>query len=179
MDDGVEDEQEGPAAPAEAPPVAPGTQPEAKPKEEATPAATAEPYAAEAAFVMEMLQLVDAANGFNNGSKFSMLWTVQHRCPRLATYALNCYRHAKRLIVRDPGGEPIIILSEEGVTQGDPLAMVLYGMMLLPLAEILREAYPEVLQPWYANDAAMQGPPDQVAACFKLLCEIGPLELIV
>ena len=57
--------------------------------------------------------------------------------------------------------------------------MVLYGIMLLPLAEILREAYPEVLQPWYADDAAMQGPPDQVAACFKLLCEIGPLELIV
>ena len=35
---------------------------------------------------------------------------------------------------------------------------------LLPLAEILREAYPDVLQPWYADDAAMQGPPDQVAA---------------
>ena len=46
--------------------------------------------------------------------------------------------------------------------------------MLLPLAEILREAYPEVLQPWYADDAGMQGPPDQVTACFKLLCEIGP-----
>ena len=53
--------------------------------------------------------------------------------------------------------------------------MVLYGIALLPLAEILREAYPEVLQPWYADDAAMQGPPDQVAACFKLLCKIGPM----
>ena len=69
-----------------------------------------------------------------------MLWTVRHRCPRLATYAFNVYRHAKRLIVRDPGNDPIIILSEEGVTQGDPLTMVLYGIMLLPLAEILREA---------------------------------------
>ena len=65
---------------------------------------------------MEMLLLVDAANGFNNLSKPAMLWTVRHRCPRLATYAFNCCRHQKRLICRDPGGEPIIILSEEGVT---------------------------------------------------------------
>ena len=102
-----------------------------------------------------------------------MLWTVRHRCPRLATYAFNCYRHAKRLICRDAGGKPIIILSKEGVTKGDPLAMVLYGIALLPLAEILREAYPEVLQPWYADDAAMQGPPVQVAACFKLFSGSG------
>ena len=53
--------------------------------------------------------------------------------------------------------------------------MKLYGIALLPLAEILREAYPDVLQPWYANDAVMQGPPDQVAACFKLLCKAGPM----
>ena len=87
---------------------------------------SAEPFYAEATFVMEILLLVDAANGFNNLSKIVMLWTVWHRCPRLATYAFNCYRHQKRLICRDPGGEPKIILSEEGVTQGDPLAMVFY-----------------------------------------------------
>ena len=33
----------------------------------------AEPFAAEAAFIMEMLLLVDATNGFNNLSKLSML----------------------------------------------------------------------------------------------------------
>ena len=32
-----------------------------------------------------------------------------------------------------------------------------------------------MLQPWSANDAAMQGPPVQVAAYFKLLCETGPM----
>ena len=30
------------------------------------------------------------------------------------------------------------------------------------------------MQPWYADDAAMQGRPHQVAACFKLLCDLGP-----
>ena len=87
MDDGEEGEEEGPATPAEAPPEAPGTQPEAEPEEEATapPAAPAEPFAAEATVIREMLLLVDAANGFNNLGKLSMLWTVRHRCPRLAT----------------------------------------------------------------------------------------------
>ena len=97
-----------------------------------------------------------------------MLWTVRHRCPRLATYSFNRYRHQIRLICRQPGGEPEIILSQEGVTQGDPLAMVLYGIALLPLAEALQKEFPDVLQPWYADDAAMQGPPARVAACIRL-----------
>ena len=117
-----------------------------------------------------MILLVDAANGFNNLSRYSMLWTVRHRCPRLATYLFNCYRHQIRLICRQPGGEPEIILSQEGVTQGDPLAMVLYGIALLPLVEALRKEFPDVLQPWYADDAAMQGSPARVVACFKILC---------
>ena len=64
------------------------------------------PAAVEAAAALEMLLLVDAANGFNNLSWYSMLWTVRHRCPRLATYSFNCYRHQIRLICRQPGGEP-------------------------------------------------------------------------
>ena len=94
MNDGKEGESEGPAAPAGAPPEAPGTQPKAEPEEEAMapPAAPAEPLAAKATAIMEMLLLVDAANGFNNLGKLSMLWTVRHRYPRLATYAFNCYR---------------------------------------------------------------------------------------
>ena len=67
------------------------------------------------------------------------------------------------------------ILSNEGVTQGDPLAMALYGIALLPLTELLRKEFPKVLQPWYADDAAMQGVPSRVVKCFKLLTEVGPM----
>ena len=75
---------------------------------------------------------------------------------------------------RQPGGKVTYLLSKEGVTQGDPLAMALYGIALLPLADILRKEFPQVLQPWYADDAAMQGPPEMVAACFERLMAIGP-----
>ena len=71
--------------------------------------------------------------------------------------------------------EALILLSREGVTQGDPLAMALYGLALLPLADLLRESHPTVLQPWYADDAAMQGLPREVVDCFKLLKKLGPL----
>ena len=122
----------------------------------------------------EVLLLVDAANGFNNLSRLSMLWTLKHRCPKLSRFAFNCYRHEICLVCRRTGQDVLILLSREGVTQGDPLAMALYGIALLPLAERLRTACADVLQPWFADDAAMQGSPSSVAECFKLLLAIGP-----
>ena len=37
--------------------------------------------------------LIDARNGFNELSRLAMLWTVPHRWPVGARFALNCYRH--------------------------------------------------------------------------------------
>ena len=54
------------------------------------------------------------------------------------------------------GGLPVKILSREGVTQGDPLSMVLYRITLDPLAEELRAADPGLLSPFYADDAAFE-----------------------
>ena len=72
--------------------------------------------------------LVDARNGFNELSRKAALWSVRHRWSMGARFTMNCYRHAAQLIIRckDNDGNPlgcIIILSAEGVTQGDPLAM--------------------------------------------------------
>ena len=122
----------------------------------------------------EGLLLVDAMNGFNMLSRLSMLWTVRHRCTKMSRFAFNCYRHEIRLICRRPGDTALIILSKEGVTQGDPLAMALYGIALLPLAERLRKDFPSVMQPWYADDAAMMGKANAVGGCFQLLMKIGP-----
>ena len=36
---------------------------------------------------------VDARNGFNKLSRLSMIWTVQHRWPAGARFALNCYKY--------------------------------------------------------------------------------------
>ena len=47
--------------------------------------------------------------------------------------------------------------SGEGVIQGDPLLMVIYGLDFLPLIISMRMVDPGVLQPWYIDDAAMRG----------------------
>ena len=45
-------------------------------------------------------------------------------------------------------------LSQEGTTQGDPLAMAMYAIGTLPLIHQLQG---DVLQSWYADDVAAGG----------------------
>ena len=47
--------------------------------------------------------------------------------------------------------------SKEGLTQGDPLAMIAYGIGVPPLIRDLRRDHPYVTQPWYADDAGGVG----------------------
>ena len=104
-----------------------------------------------------------------------MLWTVQHRWPAGARFAFNCYRHwAQILLHHRGGGAPVTILSREGVTQGDPLLVVLYGTTLVPLAEELIEADTGLLSPFYADDAVFEGSAQQSAQSLKFLVKRGP-----
>ena len=68
----------------------------------------------------------------------------------------------------------LILLSHKGMAQGNPLSMVIYDIALLPLAEMLREASKDVMQPWYADDAAMQGAVEEVAVTMVSLIKVGP-----
>ena len=120
------------------------------------------------------LTLIDAINGFNEISRLTMLWTVRHRWPSGVRFTLNCYRHEVQLVVRRPAAICHILTSREGVTQGDPLSMVLYGLGLLPLAEVIREADPGVIQPWYANNVSMWGTIRRNTKLLRALMEKGP-----
>ena len=82
--------------------------------------------------------LIDARNGINELSHLSLLWTVRKFWPAGARFAFNCYRHWAQLILRQPGAPPVTNISREGVTQGDPLFMVLYGITIVPLDKELR-----------------------------------------
>jgi hypothetical protein len=54
--------------------------------------------------------------------------------------------------------------------------MVLCGLALTPLSEQLRLAVPSVVQPWHADDAAMEGPVSGIARAMRLLQEQGPAQ---
>ena len=77
---------------------------------------------------------INACSRFNNLRRLYMLWMVQHRCLVGVRFAFNCYKHWAHLLLRLPSKEPVLILSQEGVVQNDPLPMVLYGITLVPLA---------------------------------------------
>ena len=103
-----------------------------------------------------------------------MLWTVRHRWPVVGRLAFNCYRHWAQLLLCQPGEPPVTILSREGVTQGDPISMVLYGITLVPLAEELRAADPGLLLPFYADDTYFDGLAQHSSQLLKLMMKMGP-----
>ena len=68
----------------------------------------------------EAIILVDASNAFNSLNREVALRNVKNVCPSLATILINTYRSKSELFIN---GETI--LSREGTTQGDPLAMAM------------------------------------------------------
>ena len=78
--------------------------------------------------------LIDATNAFNSINRAVLLHNIRYICPPMATYIRNSYQRHSRLFILG-GGE---IRSEEGATQGDPLAMAAYGVGITPLFQLIR-----------------------------------------
>ena len=70
-------------------------------------------------------------------------------CPSIAPILINTYRDPTSLFI-----DKSSILSQEGTTQGDPLAMSMYALAILPLVKMLPV---QVNQAWYADDATAAG----------------------
>ena len=78
-------------------------------------------------------------------------------------------------MVRDTGdGSGHFLHRKEGVTQGDPLAMIAYVIGVLLLIRELRNAQTRVTQPWYADDAGAGGMFQQVQEHFRDIQARGP-----
>ena len=92
--------------------------------------------------------LVDASNAFNLLNRAAALHNIRIVCPAIATFAITTYRASARLFVT--GGKELV--SAEGTTQGDPLAMCLYALSLQPLISRL-QAVSQAKQCWFADDA--------------------------
>ena len=64
------------------------------------------------------------------------------------------------------------MLSEEGTTQGDPLAMPMYALGVIPLINALSDDF--IKQVWYADDAFACGRLIDVRQWWDRLVSIGP-----
>ena len=52
--------------------------------------------------------------------------------------------------------------------------MILYGLALVLLAKTLRATFPDIVQPWYANDPAIHERASDIAGTMRLLLWLGP-----
>jgi hypothetical protein len=68
----------------------------------------------------------------------------------------------------------IFLLSKEGVTQGCPLAMVAFGLAVMPLVRQLKREVHQVHQAWYADDAAADADFTSIKIFMERLIELGP-----
>ena len=80
--------------------------------------------------------LMDAANAFNSVNRAAALWNARVLWPSCSRFLFNTYRGYAFLLLRT---SQEILLSREGMTQGDPLSMMFYAVATLPLVHALRE----------------------------------------
>ena len=102
------------------------------------------------------------------------MWTIRHLCPSGASFVLNCYRHWSSLVLCNNNGIDSFLHSKEGVTQGDPLEMIVYGFGILPLINKLKRDILDVTQTWYADDARALGTFAIIETYLNLLTCQGP-----
>ena len=114
----------------------------------------------------EAALLVDASNAFNSLNRMSALHNIRMLCPSIATILINCYRAPTDLFI-----DGDVILSQEGITQGDPLAMPMYALATVPL---IKRLTPTVKQTWYADDAAATGKIASLRTWWDEISRLGP-----
>ena len=114
----------------------------------------------------EAVLLVDASNAFNALNRQVALRNIRSLCPSIATILINTYRAPTDLFVDGSS-----LLSQEGTTQGDPLAMPMYAVATLPLIHSLPQ---DVDQVWYADDASASGSTHCLRAWWDEILNKGP-----
>uniref|UniRef100_A0A8D8WJ63 Reverse transcriptase domain-containing protein n=1 Tax=Cacopsylla melanoneura TaxID=428564 RepID=A0A8D8WJ63_9HEMI len=117
----------------------------------------------------EGILLVDARNAFNVLNRQAALWNVRVLWPRCSRFLFNTYRGFSIIMFRNSAET---LLSKEGTTQGDPLAMLFYGVGIMPLIDKLMST--EWVQNWYADDSACIGKLRMIRKWFDLLRSKGP-----
>lgn len=115
----------------------------------------------------EGVLLVDAKNAFNTINRQAALQNAQALCPSIASALINIYRGNAELFV---GGETIY--SCEGTTQGDPMAMSMYALAVVPLIHAVSS--PDAQQVWFADDATAGGKLKRLRYWWDALSAKGP-----
>ena len=67
---------------------------------------------------------------FNEENWMEILRAIQYEWP---SGTFNCYHHWDALVVHNAGGSGHFFHIKEGMTQGDPLVIITYGIWILSI----------------------------------------------
>ena len=77
--------------------------------------------------------LLDASNALNSLNRELFPYNVSYICPAISFFVKICYSSPSRLFII--GGKEL--KTKEGITQGDPVSMAIYGIRVTPLINML------------------------------------------
>ena len=115
--------------------------------------------------------LIDAENAFNKINRVAALWNCQFVCPSLKYGLINFYRSPARIFITSDG-KFAEFSSQEGTTQGCPLAMAMFAIALKPLHDELRSL---CKQAWFADDGTGCDTFLKMRNMYDALLKRGPL----
>ena len=117
----------------------------------------------------EAALLIDASNAFNSANRRCTIQNIAILCPSFFIFLVNTYRVPIRLFIPAWKKE---ILSLEGTTQGDPAAMGMYALSVMPLIKELSQE--TLVQAWYADDGTGVGRIQRLKAWWDTIVALGP-----
>ena len=98
------------------------------------------------------------------------LQEVTRLFPEVLKWATTCYSQPSHLLYGDP-----TISSERGWQQGDPLASLLFSLVLHPIVTTIEERVPGLAaHAWYLDDGTVVGTAEELQEVVDILVEEGP-----
>ena len=118
----------------------------------------------------EAVLLVDASNAFNTLNRQAMMHNVGILCPTLRSFVENTYKKPTDLFL----SKGLKIVSEEGTTQGDPIAMSVYALSLVALQKKIDFQKTGTKHVAYADDFIGAGRIEDLKKWWDLIRRHGP-----
>ena len=117
----------------------------------------------------------DFCNAFNLVDRATALAKVEELFPEILNWVNTCYGQPSNLLFGSTS-----LSSGRGFHQGDPLASLLFCLVLLQLVNLIKERVPDLpMNAWFLDDGTFLGTLDQLREVVEILQVEGPSQGLI